>query len=181
MDLVPRAIGAPTRGGKVDGSNERDSGQSFATEHRHYAIPPNRVVSMNSTIQSERLDLITLTPAFLRAALDGNQSQAEMLMQLSLPRGWPVAKEPGWPDFRDVLALRLGQIEDEPAIQPWFLRAIVPRGSCVMVGHIGFHTAPEAEYLVLCQDMIFWCHCWLVQQWQELFRIKPETLALTKH
>ena len=102
---------------------------------------------MDSTIQSDRLDLISLTPAVLRAALDGDTCQAETLMQLSLPRGWPVGTEPGWSDRRALLARRLKQIEDEPTIQPWLLRAIVPRGSRVMVGHIGFHTAPGAEYL----------------------------------
>ncbi len=102
---------------------------------------------MNSTIQSDRLDLITLTPAFLRASLDRDLCQAETLMQLSLPPGWPVCTEPGWPNCRDLLALRLQQLEDEPTFQPWQIRAMVPRGSCVMVGYIGFHTAPGAEYL----------------------------------
>jgi ribosomal-protein-alanine N-acetyltransferase len=90
-------------------------------------------------IHSDRLDLVTLTPAFLRASLDDDQVQAEMLMQLTLP--------PGWPDCSDLLSLRLKQLEDEPTIEPWLLRAIVPRGSGVMVGHIGFHSAPGAEYL----------------------------------
>ena len=102
---------------------------------------------MSSTIQSDRLDLITLTPAFLRASLDGDPCQAENLIQLSLPPGWPVCTEPGWPDCRDLLSLRLQQIEDEPTIQPWLLRAIAPRDSRVMAGYIGFHTTPGAEYL----------------------------------
>ena len=140
-------IGQPDKRGKVVGSSELGSGIAFSTENRHYATPPNRVASMSATIQSDRLDLITLTPTFLRASLDGDPCQAEMLMQLSLPPGWPVCTEPGWPDCRDLLTLRLQQLEDEPTIQPWLLRAIAPRDSRVMAGYIGFHTTPGAEYL----------------------------------
>jgi ribosomal-protein-alanine N-acetyltransferase len=102
---------------------------------------------MSLTIQSDRLDLISLTPDFLRASLDNNLSRAEGEVQLSLPPGWPVCTEPGWPDCRYLLRLRLQQLEDEPAIQPWLLRAMVLRSNRSMVGYIGFHTTPGAEYL----------------------------------
>ena len=39
------------------------------------------------------------------------------------------------------------QLEEDPADQPWLLRAMVPRGSCFLAGYIGFHSAPGAAYL----------------------------------
>jgi ribosomal-protein-alanine N-acetyltransferase len=95
---------------------------------------------MTTSIPSERLDLIPMTPAFLRASLECNLHEAEQLLQLSLPAEWPE-------EHTDVLSLRLKQLEAEPALQPWLLRPMVMRETGVMVGHIGFHTAPGAEYL----------------------------------
>ena len=95
---------------------------------------------MTASIPSERLDLVAMTPAFLRASLDRKIGEAEQELRLSLPMGWPG-------ELVDLLSLRLKQIEDEPALEPWLLRAMVLRGSAVMVGHIGFHTAPGADYL----------------------------------
>ena len=105
------------------------------------------MIGMSSTIQSDRLDLVTFSPPFLCASLDGELSQAETILELSLPAGWPTCTEPGWPNCRDVLALRLQQLEEDPTVQPWLLRAMVPRGSRFMAGYIGFHTAPGAAYL----------------------------------
>jgi RimJ/RimL family protein N-acetyltransferase len=94
---------------------------------------------MASTIRTPRLDLISMTPEFLRASLAGNLRAAERLVGLSLPEDWP--------DCPAFLALRLGQIEADAAVQPWLVRAIGLRSTRTMVGHIGFHTAPGAEYL----------------------------------
>jgi ribosomal-protein-alanine N-acetyltransferase len=105
------------------------------------------MIGMSSTIKSDRLDLVTFSPSFLRASLDGDLNQAEAILELSLPAGWPVCDEPGWPDCRDVLGLRLQQLEEDPTFQPWLLRAMVPRGSCFMAGYIGFHSVPGAAYL----------------------------------
>ena len=94
---------------------------------------------MTTAIRTNRLDLIPMTPAFMRASLSGDLIEAERHVGLTLPRTWP--------DIRDVLALRLGQLESEPTLQPWLLRAIGLRSSREMVGHIGFHTSPGAYYL----------------------------------
>src|SRR5262245_60823926 len=95
---------------------------------------------MTASIHSERLDLIPMTPAFLRASLGWNVREAEQLLQLSLPAEWPG-------EHTDVLSLRLKQLEADPALQPWLLRAMALRGTGVMVGTIGFHTAPGADHL----------------------------------
>lgn len=81
-----------------------------------------------------------MTPVFLRASLESSLQEAEQSLQVSLPSDWPG-------DSRDFLSLRLKQLEAEPALQPWLLRAMALRETNAMIGHIGFHAAPGAEYL----------------------------------
>lgn len=90
-------------------------------------------------IDSQRLQLLLFTPEFLRASLAGDVSLATRILGVELPGGWP--------DCGDLLSLRLNQIENTPEYAPWSLRAIVRRDPRVMVGHIGFHATPGAEYL----------------------------------
>lgn len=80
-----------------------------------------------------------MTPAFLRASLAGRIDAAASLIGLSVPGIWP--------DNQRVLALRLQQLETDPTLQAWLLRAIALRASGEMVGYIGFHTRPGPEYL----------------------------------
>ena len=94
---------------------------------------------MTAAICTDRLDLIAMTPAFLRASVEGDLVEAERQIQLSLPEDWP--------DIRPVLELRLKQLESNPDLQPWLLRAIGLRRTHEMVGHIGFHDQPGADYL----------------------------------
>jgi ribosomal-protein-alanine N-acetyltransferase len=89
-------------------------------------------------IRTTRLDLVPMSPAFLRASLNRDLVAASEAIGLSLPTYWP--------DIADVLALRLEQLERNPELQPWLLRAVALRNG-EMVGHIGFHTAPGAQYL----------------------------------
>jgi RimJ/RimL family protein N-acetyltransferase len=94
---------------------------------------------MTRTICAERLELIPLLPTFLQAVLDHDLTKAERLLGLSLPDGLL--------DSADVMALRLQQLQADATFQPWSLRAMALRDRRVMVGHIGCHTAPGAEYL----------------------------------
>ncbi len=94
---------------------------------------------MAVNIRTSRLDLIPMTPAFLRASLDRSTAQASQLIGLTLPETWP--------DSDDLVSLRLRQLEADPALQPWLLRAIALRSDGQMIGHIGFHTGPGARYL----------------------------------
>jgi RimJ/RimL family protein N-acetyltransferase len=94
---------------------------------------------MNNTIFTERLDLISLGADFLRASLQRNYAAAEALAGLSIP--------PEWYDCRDYIALRLGQIEADPALEEWLVRAIGLKSTRAMVGYLGFHDRPGAEYL----------------------------------
>ena len=94
---------------------------------------------MNNTIHSERLDLVPLPPSFLRAVWNEDLTEAGRLLGVPVPSSFLECK--------DVVELRLQQLEDDPGFQPWSMRGMVLRDSNVLVGSIGFHTAPGAEYL----------------------------------
>lgn len=86
-----------------------------------------------SRIVTERLELVLLGPTFL----------ANMLVAKSAPD----AEFPDPAGFlagaEDVVRLRLKQIETNPEVAPWLLRALVLREERVAVGFIGFHAAPD--------------------------------------
>jgi RimJ/RimL family protein N-acetyltransferase len=103
---------------------------------RRTAVKRTRVVSPIYTL---RLGLFSLSPAFIRASLRGDLGEAERLLRAKLPEGWP--------DCAHLLQLRLKQMEADAAYEPWSLRAMVLRAGRLMVGHIGFHTKPAADYL----------------------------------
>jgi RimJ/RimL family protein N-acetyltransferase len=90
------------------------------------------------TIHSKRLDLILLTPAFIRAVLAHDMTTAEQLLGAKLPMDWT--------DCERLLILRLNQLEADPSLQPWLLRAMVRRTDRTMVGRISFHEAPDPEH-----------------------------------
>ncbi|MCC6453464.1 MAG: GNAT family N-acetyltransferase [Caldilineaceae bacterium] len=90
-------------------------------------------------IQSERLDLLPMTAAFLSASLAGDIAKAEKLLGRTLP--------PEWLHDEGLMRIRLGQLRFKPMLQPWLLRAVILRATGGMIGHIGFHTAPGAAYL----------------------------------
>lgn len=94
---------------------------------------------LQDVISSARLDLISLPAAFLEACLADNSEAAAQWLSVPVPADW---LENRW-----LMEYRLDQLRSEPAIQPWLLRAIVLREERVMVGHIGFHTAPNPDYL----------------------------------
>jgi ribosomal-protein-alanine N-acetyltransferase len=94
---------------------------------------------MTSIIQSERLDLIPMTPAVLRAVLAGDDLEAGNLLGVTTPADWDIS--------RYALELRLSQLETDPGLQPWLMRAIVLRGEGMVIGSIGCHTAPGPDYL----------------------------------
>jgi len=80
-----------------------------------------------------------MTPSVLRAVLAGNGSEAGELLGISAPVDWQIP--------RDAMELRLSELEADPGLQPWLLKAISLRERAVFVGHIGFHTEPGADYL----------------------------------
>src|SRR5690606_24029604 len=52
-----------------------------------------------------------------------------------------------WFAWRDLYALRLADLRADPAYAPWSLRAICLGRERRAIGHIGFHTRPDPDYL----------------------------------
>jgi len=93
------------------------------------------------TIQSTRLDLMSMSTGFLRASLDGRLADAERLLGAALPPDWP-----GGHEQKRTMRWRLDEITAQPAAQPWLLRAIVLREpERRVIGQIGFHDPPGPE------------------------------------
>jgi [ribosomal protein S5]-alanine N-acetyltransferase len=87
-------------------------------------------------IESTRLDLVSMSPAFLEAMLAGRDDEGSELIGAELPDGWAAGEE-------RFLRLRLEQMRRDPAREPWLIRALVPRGTKrTMIGHAGFHGPP---------------------------------------
>jgi [ribosomal protein S5]-alanine N-acetyltransferase len=89
------------------------------------------------TITSTRLDLVSMSPEFMRASLAGRLRRAADLIGAELPNAWPGRTA-------RTMRYRLVQLDADPTMQPWLLRAIVLREPVRMViGHIGFHAPPD--------------------------------------
>ncbi len=99
----------------------------------------SRIRTSAPIISSKRLDLTPMTPAFLEASLSGDHLTAERNLGLSIPLEW----------FGEhaLMRMRLEQLQKDPALQPWLVRAMGLRDSKQMVGYVGFHTQPGAAYL----------------------------------
>jgi ribosomal-protein-alanine N-acetyltransferase len=90
-------------------------------------------------IYSPRLELIALSSDFLKASINNELENASQLINLDIPSDWLEAK---W-----LMEMRLTKMRENPALEPWLLRAIGLRETKRMIGFIGFHTLPGAEYL----------------------------------
>lgn len=90
-------------------------------------------------IATTRLDLLPFSTDFLRASLAGDLDHAAALLDARLPADWPT--------YPETFQLRRLQLEGDPSLQPWLLRGIVLRATRQLVGHIGFHTGPNPDYL----------------------------------
>lgn len=80
-----------------------------------------------------------MPPEFLEATLAGERAAAEQILGMRVPEEWFAEI--------DLARIRLGDLQHNPAAQQWLLRAIRLRGGDEMIGHIGFHTPPDPEYL----------------------------------
>ncbi len=95
--------------------------------------------NLSEAITSARLALLPLSPEFLEACLMGELAAATCLL------GRPISPE--WLAEEALMRVRLDQLHQNPALQPWLLRAIILRATGEMIGNIGFHSAPGPEYL----------------------------------
>jgi ribosomal-protein-alanine N-acetyltransferase len=97
------------------------------------------LASALAPIETPRLRLVLMTPAFLQACVAGDWPQAERELGVTLP---PDLYHEG-----DILAMRLGDCQVDPAYRPWSLRAILGGNPLQLQGHIGFHARPGAPHL----------------------------------
>jgi RimJ/RimL family protein N-acetyltransferase len=82
---------------------------------------------------AQRIELVLLTPAYLRGE--------PVDLGFEDPHGFLDGAD-------DVIALRLADLEANPRVAPWLLRAIVDRETRAAVGFIGFHGAPDPRGMV---------------------------------
>lgn len=93
-----------------------------------------------SAIRTERVELVSMSLAFMRALAAGDLDAAAHEMGASLPEGMRE-------DLRNFLAYRIPTLEADPASQAWLGRAIVwthPDLRREVIGSIGFHAPPDA-------------------------------------
>ena len=76
---------------------------------------------------------------FLEACLHRDQDRAQALIGLSVPCDWL--------DENALIEARLAEFRADPAYAIWGLRAIAIAASRVMIGHVGFHSLPNPNYL----------------------------------
>jgi RimJ/RimL family protein N-acetyltransferase len=93
-------------------------------------------------IVAARVDLVSMSPEFMHASIDGDLEQAAQLIGAALPEGWPGRTA-------RAMRYRLAQLDVDPSVQPWLLRAVVLRlPTRSVLGHIGFHAEPDSRRAV---------------------------------
>ncbi len=85
------------------------------------------------TIHTERLDLVSISPEWTEALLQGRRDEAARLGGFGIPDGWP--------DEQATRRHRIQQQEmrENANRQEWLARAIGQRSSGELIGRTGFH------------------------------------------
>lgn len=94
---------------------------------------------MSDEIHTARLRLRYMSEDFLLACHDDDRELAQHLIGLKVDAEWLREK--------NLMALRLGDLESDDEYAPWSLRAIGDARTGAMVGHIGFFSRPNPKYL----------------------------------
>jgi [ribosomal protein S5]-alanine N-acetyltransferase len=92
-----------------------------------------------SILRSPRVDLVSMGPALLEALLAGDHVNAAEIGGFQIPNTIVLRKR--------TIQMRLRQMQANPEVLPWLLRAIVVKQSQIMCGYIGFHSEPGPEDL----------------------------------
>jgi RimJ/RimL family protein N-acetyltransferase len=93
------------------------------------------------TIRTERLELVHMSVAFMRAVIDRDRATAEREIGAVIPASLTE-------NLERFLTYRLGQLDEDPLILHWLARAMVladPDGARRLIGTIGFHGAPDDQ------------------------------------
>ena len=92
-----------------------------------------------ASIRTERVELVSMSLAFMQALVAGDLDTAAHEMGADLPAD--LAE-----DLRNFLNYRIPDLEADPSRQPWLGRGIIlshPSGRLELIGTIGFHNAPD--------------------------------------
>lgn len=93
------------------------------------------------SIPTERLELVSMSMAFMRALVAHDVDAASREIGAEVPADMPD-------DLEHFLAYRIPDLMADPEIQPWLGRAIVwthPDGRREVIGSIGFHAPPGED------------------------------------
>jgi [ribosomal protein S5]-alanine N-acetyltransferase len=92
-------------------------------------------------VRTERLELISFSPAVMRAVVAGDHAGAERLLGAAIVGGLDE-------ELRGFFELRLADLVADPSMQPWLGRAIVlvtePENRRA-IGSVGFHGPPDPD------------------------------------
>lgn len=88
---------------------------------------------------SDRLRLTRMSEDFLQQSLQTTDASELSRGELGVHREWLTEK---W-----LMGLRLEQYRTDCAYRDWGIWAMALRATHQMIGHIGFHTPPNAPYL----------------------------------
>lgn len=87
-------------------------------------------------IESSRLELDWLSPAFLDNLLDGDRETARAMVAFAFPDWWPG-------EHARPFRMWAEQMRATPAAEGWLVRAMVLKGpERLAIGRIGFHGPP---------------------------------------
>ncbi len=92
-------------------------------------------------IRTARLDLVSMSLAFMRALEAGDCTTAGAEIGATVPASLVEA-------LRDFVSYRIPALEADPASQPWLGRVMLergPRGVPTVIGTAGFHGPPDDE------------------------------------
>jgi RimJ/RimL family protein N-acetyltransferase len=95
---------------------------------------------MSSADPPVTTDLVLLSADALQALVAGDLADASTEAGVALPTAF-LADTWLW-------SLRLGQMIGDPACAPWLVRAVVGEPARAVVGHAGFHGAPDERGMV---------------------------------
>lgn len=94
---------------------------------------------LEGVISTARLALVPMTPAFLRATLEGEQAAAEAAIGAAVPAEWL--------DEGVIARIFLDKHAAFRGDDAWLARAVVLRETGAMIGHCGFHGPPGMAHL----------------------------------
>ena len=90
--------------------------------------------------------LLPLDVGILDALVQDNLELAGVLLGHRIPEEFPADN---W-----LWKIRLGDLRTTPEQAPWLVRAVVDRPTGKVVGHAGFHGAPEDEVVTVAYSIV---------------------------